>query len=147
MTIQLQNQCPPQAPPVNEQGRAFDPDATTDERTYALCIHLTLLGHLILTVFVIIVPIVMWLSKKEDSPFIDDHGREVINFQITLIIYSILFAIIFAIIAIPLGLLTFSVGLALAFFPYILGLVGMVQASMAANRGEFYRYPMNIRFL
>ncbi len=131
------------APPVNEQGRAFDPDATSDERSYALFLHLSLLGHLVLTLLIIIVPIVMWISKKDDSPFIDDHGREAINFQISLLIYSILFTVL----AIPIGFLTCGVGFILAFFPYILGLVGMIQASMAANRGEFYRYPMNMRFL
>lgn len=131
------------APPVNEQGRAFDPDATSDERSYALFLHLSLLGHLVLTLLVIIVPIVMWISKKDESPFIDDHGREAINFQISLLIYSILFTIL----AIPIGFLTCGIGFVLAFFPYILGLVGMIQASMAANRGEFYRYPMNMRFL
>ena len=136
-----QNQHRP--PPINSQGRAFDPDATNDERTYALFMHLSLLGHLVLTVIMILVPIILWTTKKAESPFLDDHGREAINFQISLLIYSVLFAIL----AIPIGFITCGVGFAIALFPYVLGLVGMIQASIAANRGEFYRYPMTIRFL
>ena len=48
------------APPVNERGRAYDPDATDDERTYALFMHLTLLGHVVLSLLAIIAPVIMW---------------------------------------------------------------------------------------
>ncbi len=127
-------------PPVNEQGRAFDPDATPDERTFALMMHLSLLGHIVLSGFAIIAPIIMWNIKKEESPFLDDHGREALNFQISLIIYTILI--------VPLGIIT--CGLGFIVFPiglYVLGLIGMIKASIAANRGEFYRYPMTMRFV
>lgn len=134
-------------PPVNAMGRAYDPDATSDERTYAMFIHLSLLGHIVLTFVAIAIPIIMWAVKKAESPFLDDHGREAINFQISLFIWSILLPILAAII----GVLTCGVGLILlipaALLPYILGLVGMIQAAIAANRGEFYRYPMTFRFL
>lgn len=127
-------------PPVNEQGRAFDPDATSDERTFALLMHLSLLGHIVLSGLAIIAPIIMWNIKKNDSPFLDDHGREALNFQITLIIYTILI--------VPAGILT--CGLGFIVFPiglYVLALIGMIKAATAANRGEFYRYPMTIRFI
>ncbi|MCA9304057.1 MAG: DUF4870 domain-containing protein [Phycisphaerales bacterium] len=134
-------------PPVNAMGRAYDPDATSDERTYAMFIHLSLLGHIVLTVIAIAIPIIMWAVKKSESPFLDDHGREAINFQISLLIWSLVLPVIAAIV----GFLTCGVGFVLlvpaALLPYILGLVGMIQASIAANRGEFYRYPMTMRFL
>lgn len=133
---------PPEAP-FNERGRVYDPDAPESERTYAMLIHLSLLAHLVLSVIAIIIPIIMWATKKDESPFVDDHGREAINFQITLIIYSVVFAIV----SIPIGILTCGVGFVLALVPYVLGLVGMIQASIASNKGEFYRYPMNLRFL
>lgn len=137
---QPNQQHPYRQPPLNAQGNAFDPDATPDERTFALMMHLTLLGHVFLWGFAIVAPLIMWQVKKDDSPFLDDHGREAVNFQITLIIYSIL--------VIPLGFVTCLVGFFI--FPiliYILGLIGMIKAAIAANRGEFYRYPMNIRFI
>ncbi len=131
------------APPVNERGRAYDPDASSDERNYAVFMHLTLLGQLVLPIFVIIVPIIMWATKKDESPFLDDHGREAINFQISILIWSVVFSLL----SIPIGFITCGIGFALALVPYVIGLIGMIQASQAANRGEFYRYPMTMRFL
>lgn len=125
--------------PMNERGRVYDPDAPDSERTYAMLLHLSLLAHLVLSGFAIIVPLVMWLMKKDESPFVDDHGREAINFQLSLIVLSLLL--------IPIGILTCSAGFFLYIPLYVLALVGMIQAAMAANRGEFYRYPMTIRFL
>jgi len=130
------------APPVNERGRAFDPDTTPDERSYAMFMHLSLLVHVVLSIIAIVIPAIMWQMKKDESPFLDDHGREAVNFQISLLIWSVVFTVI----AIPVGFLTCGVGFVIAFVPYIIGIVGMVQASSAANRGEFYRYPMTVRF-
>jgi len=128
------------APPINDRGRYFDPDAPGDERTYAVLMHLSLLAHLVMSVLAVFVPVIMWAVRKEGSPFIDDHGREAINFQISLVIYMIL--------TIPLGILSCGVGfVVIPIIVYVLGLVGMIQASMAANRGEFFRYPMTLRFL
>lgn len=136
-----------QTPPVNERGRAYDPDTTDDERTYALMLHLSLLAHVVLTFIAILIPIIMWQVKKNDSPFLDDHGREAVNFQISLIIWSIALPIIAALV----GVITCGVGLILlipaALLPYIVGVVGMIQAAQAANRGEFFRYPMTFRFV
>ncbi len=126
-------------PPVNEHGRAYDPDVTDDERTYALWMHLTGLGHIILSGLAIIAPIIMWQIKKEESPFLDDHGTEAVNFQLSLIIYSIAL--------IPIGILTCSAGFFLYIPLYVLALIGMIQAAQAANRGEFFRYPMTMRMI
>ncbi len=130
-------------PPVNERGRAYDPDATADERSYTLFMHLALLAHLVLTLIAILIPIIMWQVKKNESPFLDDHGREAVNFQISLVIWSIIFTVV----SIPVGFMTCGIGFTLAFVPTILGLIGMIQAASAANRGEFYRYPMTFRFV
>ncbi len=137
---QFRHAAPPSpAPPINARGRAYDPDATSDERSYALFMHLTLLAHHVLSVLAVVIPLIMWNTKKDQSPFLDDHGREAVNFQISLIIYSLLL--------IPIGLITCSIGFLLYIPLYILAIIGMVQAAMAANRGEFYRYPMTLRFL
>lgn len=126
-------------PPVNEFGRAYDPDASVDERSYALWMHLSLLAHLVISVFAIAIPIIMWQVKKEESSFLDDHGREALNFQITLVIYTICL--------VPIAVCTLGVGAVLILGIYILAIIGMIQASTAANRGEFYRYPMTMRFV
>lgn len=133
---------------VNERGRWVDDTCTADDRTFAMFTHLTLLAHMAIPFVAVIIPILMWMNKKDTSPYIADHGREAVNFQLSLMLYSIILPII----AIPIGLLLFVVGVAItvpiaAVFPYVLGLVGMILAAMAANRGEMYRYPMTIRFL
>ena len=128
-------------------GRLSDPDATSDERSYALLTHLSLLGHIIVPYVAIVIPLILWMVKKGQSPVIDDHAKEAVNFQITLLLYTLVLPILAALI----GAITCGVGLVLLvpaiLGPYILGLVGMIMASMAANRGEFFRYPMNFRFI
>ncbi len=116
-------------------GRALDPAATPAERTYATFTHLSLLAvHALIPV---IPALVMWLIKRHESPFLDDHGKEAVNFQISLLIY---FGIAFV--------LTFvCVGYVLVPAVYGLGILGMIMAAIAANRGEFYRYPACIRLL
>lgn len=133
--------------PINEQGRVYAPGLTNDEKTWAMFAHLGLLGHIVLPLVSVLIPLVIWLAKRADSDFIDDHGREALNFQITLFIYSIALPIA----AFIFGVLTCGIGFVLlvpaALLPYVLGLVGMIMASIAANRGEFYRYPMTLRLL
>jgi len=108
------------------------------ELTYATFLHLALLAYLVVPIPVV-VPLVMWLVKKDESPFVDDHGREAVNFHITLTIYMVL--------TVPIALLTCGVGFVLVPAVYVLGLVGMILAAVAANRGEYYRYPMCLRFV
>jgi len=119
-------------------GALRDLDATSDERTYALFTHLAgLLSLADLGALVgLIATLIMWLVKKDQSPFIDDHGREAMNFQLSLLIYFLIAAIL----AIP------TLGLSLLAL-IALRVYGCIRAAIAANRAEFYRYPMCIRFL
>jgi len=115
----------------------IDDAADSGERTYATFLHLSLLGHLIFPLAIIFAPLVLWLIKRKESPFIDDHGREAINFQISLLIYMLASGI----------LVICGVGIVLIPLVYVLGLVGMVMAGIAANKGHYYRYPATLRFL
>lgn len=117
-------------------GRVIDPTVTPGQRTYAMLTHLTLLLAQF-TGLIIIAPLVMWLIKRGESPFLDDHGKEALNFQISLLIYYIVSAILCAIV----------VGIPLLLATWILGLVGMIMGAVAANRGEYFRYPMTIRMI
>ncbi len=116
-------------------GRVRDPDATQSERTYATFLHLSLLlFHLVLPV---VPALVMWLIKKDQSPYLDDHGKEAVNFQISVLIYGVCAFVLLAI----------GIGVILIPLVYILGIVGMILAAVAANRGEYYRYPMCLRLI
>lgn len=130
--------------PINERGRAYEPDVSSEERTYAVMMHLSLLGYLFAPFVMFIAPLVMWLVKKDTSRFLDDHGRETLNFHLTLMLY----AVVLPILVTPLALLTCGLAwAAAALLPFVLGLVGMISAARAADRGEYYRYPMTLRFI
>lgn len=122
---------------VHGKGRLHDPLAVEGERTYAMFMHLMLIvAHM----GVPIAPtLIMWAIKKDKSPFIDDHGREALNFQISLIIYWVGILL--------LGLVTCGLAWVLYVPFYVLAVAGMVLAAIAANKGDYYRYPMTIRFL
>ncbi|MEM7622616.1 MAG: DUF4870 domain-containing protein [Planctomycetota bacterium] len=127
--------------------RVVDPSVTEADRTYAMLLHLSLLVHLVLPVIAIIVPLVMWKSREDRSPFVDDHGREVVNFQITMVLYSVLLpAIATVIVALTCGVGFILLPIAVA-VPYVLGVVGMILGAIASNRGEYFRYPMTLRLI
>lgn len=82
-------------------------------------------------------PLVLWLVKRGDSPFIDDHGKEAVNFQITMLIYMVVSGVLVIALIGILGLIVF--GLMMIIMPIIAGL--------KANEGQYFRYPMTIRFI
>ena len=84
-----------------------------------------------------IAPLVIWLMKKDEDPFVEYHARESLNFQITLII-----AIIVSIL-----LMFVLIGFILIFVVLIFALVVEIIAGVKAANGEFYRYPLIFRFV
>lgn len=88
-----------------------------------------------------LVPLVIWLTKGDDSAFIGDHAKESLNFHITLFVASLAAGLsMITIILIPLA------GLALVCI-WIFGIVMGCVASMQAAKGAPYRYPFTIRLL
>ncbi|MFG0328953.1 MAG: DUF4870 domain-containing protein [Phycisphaerales bacterium] len=126
---------------TNDPGgsRVVDPDATADDRLYSTFMHVCVLGnHVGLPLVGFIVSLVLWLTKRDESPFIDDHGREVINFQISLAIWYTLSALL-----VPMC----GLGVLSAMVVYVLALVVSIVNAIRANQGEYVRYPITIRFL
>jgi uncharacterized Tic20 family protein len=124
-------------------GPVVDPSADESERTYALFQHLIGLLGLFDGGFIVglIGSIVMWRIKANDSPFLDDHGREAVNFQLSLAMYAILGTAVIALVSLGLLVIPWII------FLYVLRLVGCIRGAMWANRGQYFRYPMTIRFL
>jgi uncharacterized Tic20 family protein len=118
-------------PTVNRQSDKQD-------RTWAMFCHLTSLSACIGIPFGnIIGPLVVWLIKKDEFAIVDEHGKESLNFQISLSIYSIIsFFLCFA-----------FIGFVLLPAILIAGLVFIIIATLKANKGEPYRYPLTIRFI
>lgn len=105
--------------------------AESGDRTMGMLCHL--LG--IFTSF--IGPLVIWLIKKDESAFVNDQGKEALNFQISIILYYIIsFILVFVVIGI---FMIWAVG--------IFSLVMCIIAAVKANGGEMYRYPLCIRLI
>jgi uncharacterized Tic20 family protein len=116
----------------------FDPTVPDDACRTASLLHLSaLLGLLGNGIGFILAPLVVWIIKRDDDPFIDDQGKEAVNFQITMtlaaIVSGILIVVLIGLVLLPIVLL------AMIILPII--------AAMRARDGEAYRYPFTIRFI
>ena len=124
----------PESPDVSPE----TPPLSKDERLWGMLCHLSALACLTAIPFAnVIGPLVVWLIKKDEMPFVDDQGKEAVNFQISVSIYAIVSAV----------LILAVIGIVLLPAVLIFGLVMTIIASLQANQGEAYRYPLCIRFL
>ena len=118
---------PPPAAPVPQQ----PPLSDSDERLYAT------LGHAGIIVIGFIAPLIVWLLGKERSDFVDDQGKEALNFSILVTIGYVASSI-----------LTFVfIGFLLFPLVWIFSVIFCILAAIAANKGERYRYPLNWRII
>jgi uncharacterized Tic20 family protein len=109
----------------------YDVPPTSDEKNIALLSHIgTFFGGFI-------VPLIVWLIKKDESPFVSDHAKESLNFQISLIIYFVASMVLMVIV----------IGVFLIFAIGLLSLVTVILGTIAASSGKPYRYPLCIRFI
>jgi uncharacterized Tic20 family protein len=123
-------------PPAQPPAPPAPPD--DEERTLAM------LCHLLPIVAGFIAPLIIWLIKKDQSRFLDHHGREAVNFQINVLIITFTLAIVAMVLTfILIGFLLFPVIFAVA----IAALVLEVLAGIAASRGEWHRYPCTVRII
>ncbi len=97
---------------------------------------MAMLSHLLAIFFGWLAPLIIWLVKKE-SPFVADQAKESLNFQITVFIaYLVCFALSFVLI-----------GCFLMPVVAVADIVLCIMATLAANKGERYRYPFAIRLI
>jgi len=115
-----------------------EPITDPEARRWAMLCHLLALSGLVANgIGFLLGPLVTWLIKREDHPFIDQQGKEAVNFQITM--FLVLFACLpFVLILVGIFMMI-AVGILMTVFP----IVGAIQAS----EGKPYRYPLSIRFI
>src|SRR6185312_1789713 len=112
--------------------------SSADIRTWnVLCHASALLGFFFPWAGHILAPLIVWLVKRGDSPEIDAHGKESVNFQLTMLIYSVISGILCLVL----------IGFVLLAILHVLNVVFVIIASIRASEGKFYRYPLTIRFL
>ncbi|WP_317131665.1 DUF4870 domain-containing protein [Formosa maritima] len=142
------------------------------QKNIATFIHLSTFSRFIIPLGNFIGPLILWIANKDKSEFVDAHGKQAINFQISILLYAIILGMItipFFIFNLfngldfinidsfdsihlsltkpsPLLYITGGLGI-IAFIGFILELVFIVKASLAAKDGDYYKYPLTINFL
>jgi len=112
-------------------------DPTQEERNMGMFCHLLgLAGGTGIPAGNVVGPLILWLIKKDSSEFIDACGKEAVNFQISMTIYSF----------VSLALCFVLIGAPLLVILLVVWLVCLIKAAMAANKGEIYKYPFSIHF-
>jgi uncharacterized Tic20 family protein len=130
----------PEQPPVSEPPTAEAPgELSKDAKMWAMFCHLAALALFTSIPFAwVIGPLVIWLIKKDDFPFVEEQGKESLNFQISVSIYMLC--------CLPLVCLG-GIGAFLIAGIAIADLVFIIIGSINASNGQSYRYPCCIRMI
>jgi uncharacterized Tic20 family protein len=109
-----------------------------DQRLWAVLSHASaLVGFFVPWAGHIVGPLVIWLAKRGDSAELDAHGKESLNFQISMLIYNAIAAVLCLVL----------IGFVILGILHILNLVLVIVASIQASEGKLYRYPLTIRLI
>jgi uncharacterized protein len=112
--------------------------SSSNVRTWCVLAHaLALLGFFVPWAGHIIGPLIVWLAKRTDSPEIEAHARESLNFQLSMLIYNLIAAVLCLVL----------IGLLLLLILHILNIILVIVASIRASEGKLYRYPFTIRLV
>ena len=112
--------------------------AAGNVRTWCVVCHLSALaGFVVPALGHLLGPLIVWLLKRGDSPEIDEHGKESLNFQISMLIYNIVAGILCLVL----------IGFILLPILHVLNVVFVIIAALRAGEGQMYRYPLTIRLV
>ena len=137
-----------------------------DQNTNAFLIHISAFAGYLFPFGSIIVPLILWQTLKDRSSFLDDHGKEAVNFNISFALYIFILSATF----VPFFIGSFfdmfnnvdhvdfgiDIGTGIFGFFGIASLVSIVAlikialiilAAIKANKGEMYEYPLTIKFI
>lgn len=110
---------------------------TQSERDWAMFCHLSAFAGYFFPFGGIVGPVICWISRKEESEWVNINGKASLNFQISMLLYTVLL--------IPLCFII--VGIPLLFALLVLEFVCIILASTRSAKGEFFKYPLSIPFL
>ncbi|MEI8108349.1 MAG: DUF4870 domain-containing protein [Verrucomicrobiota bacterium] len=118
--------------------RSGSPVVTSeDDRLWGMLAHLSAFSMYFTGIGHLLGPLIVWLAKKENSPFVADQAKEALNFQISISIYGIVAGLLCFV------LIGFPILAALVPFQFVF----MIVAGIKAKDGVVYRYPLTLRFL
>ena len=122
---------------MNEEAENNDNSVDKDARTWALICHLSALAGYVIPFGNILGPLVVWMVKKDTHAFVDEQGKEAVNFQITVTLAVVVSVILIFVL----------IGFFLLAIVAVYSLVMMIIAAMKVNEGENYRYPYTLRLI
>ena len=127
-----------ETPPLPADQRPTPTSVASEVRTWCVLCHASaLLGLFFHFLGHLLGPLIVWLVKRGDSPEIDAHGKESLNFQLSMLIYDAIAAILCIVL----------IGIPILIILWIVNTVFVIIASIRASEGQLYRYPLTIRFL
>jgi uncharacterized protein len=138
---------------VNRDRRGEDEtmnhSTSTPDRTWDVLCHLAAMAMFIGVPFGnILGPLIIWLIKKSSLPSVDEHGKEALNFQISMTLYTLIGGVATIVLVLTvIGILLVPVVLCALLAIAIVDVVLIIVASLKASNGEVYRYPLSIRFV
>ncbi len=107
------------------------------ERNWAMLCHLSAFAGFFFPFGGIIGPLICWLSRKDESSWVNENGKTSMNFQLSILLYFVLaFPLIFIVIGIP-----------IVVFLVVLKIVCIIIGSVKASKGERFKYPLAIPFI
>ncbi len=122
--------------PTDTPASAVPP--SENERTWGMLAHLSALAGLVMPMIGIVLgPLAVWLLRRDQSPFVEAHAKEALNFNITVLIAAVAFFI----------LMLVFVGILLGAALFIAWLVMTLIAAIKASEGVVYHYPFALRFV
>ena len=107
------------------------------ENTLAMFCHLSAFSAFIIPFGNFLGPLLIWLLKKDEYSLVDDQGKESLNFQISIFLYTLVCLILWFL----------FIGIPLMFVVVLFAMIQVIKASISANKGEKYRYPFCIRLI
>ena len=128
----------PEAPKVPEETSQAEQETVAEPAEISKdARNMAMLCHLLAIFTGFVAPLIIWLLKKSEEPYVDQQGKEALNFQITIILA--MFAA---------GLLSFiCIGVPLLFAIPIVNLIFCIIASVKVSKGVAYRYPISLRLI
>jgi len=107
------------------------------ERNWAMLCHLSAFAGYFFPFGGIIGPLICWLTRKDESQWVDQNGKQSMNFQLSILLYMVL--------SIP--LIIIIVGIPIIIFLGFLEVICIIIASVKASKGEEFKYPVTIPFI
>lgn len=123
---------------LNSERRAYNsgrkPLLGLSENSYMMLMHLSQFAGLLLPLAGFVVPIIMWIINKDNNLNVDLHGKNIVNCMISYTLYAIVLSVT-------------VVGIPIAILLGVLYVIFVIMASVRANNGVFWKYPLIIQFI